>query len=206
VNYQDLAPIVAIDVMGAPNPLIVRKIAEAANEFFRLTRAYEVTTAPTSITANTKVVALTPPTGTDFLEINEVWLGGTRLYPPANLRLPDGWEQTTGRPERYVPQGPAIRLHPYPIENLVDQVVIKYAVVPKLTAISIPDEVGVEYQDALIEGAKARLLAMPRKDWADRQAAGDARSLFVMRVNETRLKVRNKGSSEVQYRVVSRFV
>jgi hypothetical protein len=209
MNYADLAPIVAVDVMGAPQPLVIRKIAEAANEFFRLTRAYEVDRTPATVSANTQTITLVPPTGTAFVEVNMVKLGPKKLVPRTRRQLDEDeyeWEVRTGTPDFYSAVGGTIRLVPYPIVSAPELLRVNYSVSPLLTAQSVADEPGLAYQDALIAGAKARLLAMPKKSWADLASAGVFQAEYMKRVNEVRIQVRNGGSSEQQMRVRSRFI
>lgn len=206
MNYTDLAPIIAIDAIGAPTPLIVRKIAEAAHEFFRKTRGYTYTQTLNPVPANTKSVALTPPVGTVFIETVLVRLNGQTLPPPMNLQLNGDWESIKGRPASYLPAVGAIRLFPYPETQIDEALTIEFALAPLLTATSIDDSVGLANQDALIAGAKARVLSMPRKEWADPIAARSEELRFKELINERRLLARNNGTAQALYRIKSRFV
>lgn len=208
MNYADLAPIVAIDAMGAPEPLIVRKIAETANEFFRLTRAYEFDSNPAIITANTKLIGLTLPADTVLCEIVEVRLGPDKVWPRADRQLQNEfglWENAEGTPRYYKVIGGQVRVVPFPTSNTTDQLRIKASIAPTVTAESMADEPGLRYQDALINGAKARVLAMPKKAWTDPATAGIFQQEYATRLNEVRLLARNGGSSEASIRVRPRF-
>ncbi len=209
MNYVDLAPIVGIDVMGAPQPLIIRKIAEAANDFYRRTRAYAVDSTPATVAANTLTVNLALPADTTLCEVDAVRLGGQKLWPRRDGDLVDEfgvWESATGRPKYYRAGANQIRLVPYPVATDPDQLRIRFTVAPTLTAEQIADEPGLRYQDALINGAKALLLSMPKKPWTDMEMAGVFQMQYQNRLNEVRILVRNEGSSRLQTRVTPRFV
>lgn len=209
MNYVDLAPIVAIDVMGAPQPLIVRKIAEAANEFFRHTRAYAVDFTVSPLAANTQTVNLSLPAETALCEVDTVRLAATKLFPRKDGALVDEfgeWELATGRPKYYRVTANQLRLVPYPVATENSSLRVRFSVAPTLTAEQMADEPGLRYQDALINGAKALLLAMPKKAWTDLEAAGIHQALYRNRLNEVRILVRNEGASQAQSRVTPRFV
>ena len=209
MNYADLAPIVAIDAMGAPEPLIVRRIAEAAHEFFRLSRAYKHSVTPAIVEAEQSVVAISPPSGTSLVEVEEVWLGSKQLFFRTEGQLSaefDDWETASGGPRYYRVQGASVRLVPYPEVDTISKLRIQCALTPTVTAESIADEPGLTYQDALIDGAKYRLLSMPKKPWSSPTEAGLALGRFTIRLNEARILARNSGSSGISLRVRPRFL
>jgi len=209
MNYVDLAPFVAVDALGAPQPVIMRKLAEVANEFFRLTRAYEVKLTPAAVAADTKNVTLTLPSDTILCEVTGVRLGSAKLWPRLDRQLEEElgeWETAEGTPKYYRTEANTIRLVPFPVVEEAGPLRASYTVAPTLTATSVADEPGLRYQDALIAGAKAMVLAMPKKEWSDPQLAAIFQAQYQTRLNEVRILVRNGGSSEQQLRVRPRFV
>jgi hypothetical protein len=208
MNFSDLAPIVAIDVMGAPLPLVTRKLAETANEFYRLTRAWEHRQTQSTVPDGTALVPLTPPADTVPLEVTRVRLGAEKLWPRTDAQLEEEfgqWETAVGRPRYYRVEGSSVRLIPAANQLFAEALRIHFTVAPPVTANSIDDEWGLPYQDALIDGARARLLVMPKKDWTDTASAVIFQEIYMRRLNEVRLLARNAGTSEVQLRALPRF-
>lgn len=206
MKYADLAPLIAIEAAGAPVPLISLKLAEAAHEFFRLTRAYIVEQRLTSVAAQTKTVALDVPPQTAFIEVSLVRLGSKQLtFLPSDKR-PADLENYVGSPRHYTVDGSTVRLVPYPEQDISEPLVISFSVQPLLTAKGVADPIGQVHQDAMLAGAKSRLFRMSRKDWTDVAAAGIEEVEFRRLVNEARIRARNEGSSETDVRARGRFV
>lgn len=206
MNYADLVPLVSVSALGAPTPLVLAKIAEVAEEFFRLSRAYSVTTTPGILTANQQSIAFTPPAGTYLLEVADVKFGGVPLKFRPEDELVENWEVLTGEPTNYLVAGNTVRVIPYPTVDTTKLAKVRYTVAPLISARSLDDAVAVPWQTALIHGAKAKLLSHPKAEWADAAAAGIAYAEYQRLLNEARIRARNQGSSEIQLRVRPRFV
>ena len=205
MNYADLVPLIQVSAMGAPQPLVLAKIAEVAEEFCRLSRIYVVAPAATVLTANQKNVTFTPPTGTYLLEVAGAKLNGVPLKYRPESELVENWEALTGDPTNYLVEGNSVRVVPYPAVTTTHQVRVKYTVAPLLSTRTLDDVVAIPWQTALIHGAKAKLLSHPKADWADSAAAGIEYAEYQRLVNEARIRARNQGSSEIQLRVRPRF-
>lgn len=206
MRYADLAPMIQVDVIGAPVPLIASKMAECAHEFFRLTRAYQVTQRQASIPAGTKLVALTIPDGATLLELVRVKRGSMNLRHTEQDRIPANVDLIVGPPTYYAAEGKAVRLFPSPEGDLVEPLAVTFSVQPTLQARTLPDDIAERWQPALLAGTKSRLFRMSKKEWTDPAAAQWEEMEYQRLVNEARIAVRNEGATEMDLAVQGRFV
>lgn len=101
--YKDIAPLVAVDAMGAPQPRVIGALAQAANEFFRRTHGYKLTMPLQPIEVGQTKVSLYIPATTTLVAVTEVrYNGSSPLTPTTTLQLPSNWETLTGVPDRYL--------------------------------------------------------------------------------------------------------
>lgn len=206
MKYADLVPIVSFDAIGAPAPRAAYAVAQAAHEFFRLTRTYVVEMDPAKLIANSTTFDLDLPSNTLLVEVNQVKYGSQVVESKLPEQLPGGWEDLTGSPSFYLVQGSALRLVPYPIAKSDTLMRAKFAVHPMLTASEIPDDLGDKFRDALINGAKGFLLADVGKPWTNPGAAAAFRAEYMRTVNEQRILERKGGSRTTSLQVRMRRV
>lgn len=171
--YTSWLPDIAPHVPGCPNVLIAHEIKRAAQDFFRHTRAWQVIESAVAVSADTQTVTVTPAdSGQELVEILSVKYDDNVLTHIAaetlDCRFGDDWEDDTGTPNYYTMlQAGVIRLYPIPSAAATTGIVTRNVVCPSEASTSLPDNIALEYRDAIQMGARARLMMYPNKPWTN---------------------------------------
>lgn len=162
-------------VPGCPEPLAVSMMRRAAEDFCRRTSAWRAALAPLAADGTATTFALTIPAGAAVHKLLRVTSQPTDQAPleallleplEAQRRLDDGDHTLlafidTGRTSLAV----------WPAQPSGASIVATAALKPTLTADELPDAVLNQHGVAIAAGARALLLAMPGKAWANESAA-----------------------------------
>jgi len=76
-------------------------------------------------------------------------------------------------------------------------VILKIIAKPKRSGTSMPDDAYTDYYDTILNGAIARLLRVPGKDWSNRAASADYYAMFMDGVYEAKRRARQSDSGAV---------
>ena len=185
MRIDDFHPLVLVDVLGCPAPLIDQALVLAAQEFCRNSLAWTESQDPVVLVDGVQDYELDTPAQSFALAVRDVWMAGRRLRPVtmAELQLSmPGWAAgTSSAPTCYnasVERG-SIRVFPIPAAANSQTMVIRTAFAPALTATTLPDFLGTHHAEVLASGAKARLMMMPPdKPWSNPQLGMYHRQLF----------------------------
>jgi hypothetical protein len=195
--YDDVLP----EVPGALQALAEYHIKRAVIEFCTKARCYRkdaavddaggsaLRTFPTSLVpSGTRPVAIMRAkwAGKD-LEIvsrevldeqygSQVWTSLSGLAPRFLLR------------DRVSVQGGGFSLVPYPTAATTGSLWMTVALRPTEAATTVDDSVYEEFRDSIAAGAKARLMAMPKKPWSDPALAGFYGSEFRRAIDVAKIK------------------
>lgn len=176
--YDEVVP----DVPGAPLPLVLNAIRNAAIEFCERSCVLVETPTPVDAVALTPSYALAPSTGMSVVQPITVWYNGKRLTykTPEELdELYDNWPAKFGLPYYYTQEIPGtIILVPMPDTALTAGITAKIAVKPGLAATTIIDWLFEKYYMVLAHGAKWKIKEIVGKPWSDPKGAMYHKTMF----------------------------
>lgn len=156
----------------APVFNIHESVMEAAYEFFSRSRAWRHGFGPLAFDKDVTVYTVSVPADTTVVEPTRVELDAKRLI--------SGSFWSSGVDGLEVREG----LHGHELTGEV-------AVAPLRHASELPDRLGLEFGDAIVYGAIARLLRVPQVEWSDYQRAGDYYAMFLQAVEAGATRAEN---------------
>lgn len=164
-------PDVAIEVHGAPDPVVDFWLRAAATEFFARSKAHVVALDDDVALAGQMEYALDPPTRMDVVEICAVAFAGRPLDPAAPSALGKrfgDWLSETGTPTHYTQRGDltSVLLVPAPIDA-GGSIKVSAALAPGSAAVGIDDALFARWHSAISAGCKAKMMMMPSVSWAN---------------------------------------
>lgn len=189
VSYESLFWQVRAELPGIPLPLLQLNYAEAVREHIARSLAWQFNiTDDLNLNANTAWPTVTPgthiPDDTYVVQPLVVkWRdGGIIPFKTRDQldRINDNWEaETATEPDFWTIEGVGeFRVVPLLSENQTAAIRLRVAIAPLASATEIEDPLVNEYQGAWKNGALARLLKIPGKDWTNLQLAAVYRADF----------------------------
>jgi hypothetical protein len=153
-------------------PSIVRAVARrelilTAREFYKESTAWRGVVESVFWSDNTygHTVA-SPDVNAEILQVLAVEVNGVELT--AKVQRPVG-ERGDGTPTLWYPTGPdTIEIWPTP-EQYDDDVLVRVALIPTVTATTLPDVAMRSHYEALLDGVLGRLYAHPAKPYSNQQ-------------------------------------
>lgn len=201
-------PEVLIDCPGAPDPQVDRQVRHAAIELCDFALVWRVDLAAQDIVADTSEYAIDSSPDGRVVTVIYASHDGIQLEPATERQLDDnveGWRaasNTSTQPEwYYLPDRETIRLALTPDKAVTDGLKVSVALKPKQDAESLPDILYDDYLEAIGCGAKARLLAMSGRPWADPQTAQYYKREFERLKHKHKAERLNDFTRESTYRV-----
>jgi hypothetical protein len=160
-------------VPGCPDIIATHEIKRAAQAFFRETWTWRAVLDPVDFDVNEPEMRVFPDvSGTWIVRVEHAAMGGTKLKPLSLDAIvtafgPD-WATQTGTPDAITATTPAtLRLVPYPIDALANQLSLTVSLMPSDNASGILDELYARYRDVIADGAKSRLMLINGQPWAN---------------------------------------
>lgn len=193
VAVDQLYNVIRVELPGIPEPILVEGVRKAVQEFFKQSEAWRYTvpglldwtTAAVfpALAAGTEI-----PVGTRVMRVDEVKYAsdGVALQPivfKTRQQLDSelsNWEVLTGSgPLRWTNDNDyAPRIVPIATANVTGSLKVRVILAPINTLVSLPDFLYYEFEDDFKNGALARLMKIPGKDWTNFTAAAAYASLF----------------------------
>lgn len=195
MKIADLTQYIAGDVPGCPESTIRRALLAAAIEFCRETLAWDEIQDPITLGTNTPTYDIESPSGARVVAIKQLSgpFGDLRPKTMAEIAqlLPDWQTAKSGLPAYYnsAVDLASIRVFPTPYQPNGAQLTPRVAYAPTLAATTLPDTFVEERLDALLDGARARLMVQPQKAWSNPQLAGYHKDLFEAAKVDTRIEL-----------------
>lgn len=175
--FQDILP----HVPGCPEPLIEDALKRVAIQFCRFTHIWEEQLEDIYPINGITRYSVNAPEGTEVISISYCATKTTPV-PKSN------WPQINPFGLLKFPEQPDPSKGPLEIRAILK---------PTRTATGMPDQIGLHYQEALINGALAKLQEMPRKDWTDLQLSAYHQTLFDESVREARFRKANSNTDKL---------
>ena len=170
----DLAGLLRIRAPEAPSLMLQRVLRESARQFFRESRAWRLDFGGV-IVAGTDSYDLTLPAGAlahdviyAKLTTSNTLLEYLRDAGKAYV-LPD--DVTVGNTTKHITLIDNNTFQLLPVPYTADVIEMKVILTLDRAATAIDDQIVEEYEDALIDGALARLYEQPNKTWTDLKLA-----------------------------------
>lgn len=173
--WTDFFPDLLVHVPGCPQPLAEHELRRAAQAFIGGAGLWSGEVGPLVVMAGDPLVAMVYPAGSEAVRIEGAWLDGRQIGPvtPESLdaQYSNRWSEMTGTPECYYqPQAGVVRLFPIPEHSA--NLMLRALLRPSDASIGLPDEMGQRWGDAVVAGAKARLMVYPGRTWTNAELAG----------------------------------
>lgn len=175
VPWTEWLPDLMPDVRGCPNVVAVHELRRAAQKFMELTRAWTAVLPSVPIASSQDAEAITL-SGADLVRIEEAWYDGRRIEASNATAMAgychDDWTLHTGTPAAVVQLTPGVvRLYPIPTDAAATGLKMRAALKPADDAIGLPRDMAVAYRDAIVCGAKYKLMLYPNAPWNNEKMA-----------------------------------
>lgn len=224
--FADLVKEVAIDVANCPQPLIVRALRNATIQLCERAKVLQQDLDAIDIEADKNLYPLTIPENLAIVDLRQVLCDGqpldatspdalTRNYTAWRRGLPafqwwdsvvcdcgtdaaNAWQTATAdKPAAYFqPDTTSIRVVATPTQPIAGGLEIHAALKPTRAATDAPDWLVEDHFEALCDGARAELMAVPAKSWSQPQLALYYRSLFDAAVSRARADALRGGTRD----------
>jgi len=160
--YDDLLPLIHMDLPGCPRPVVIQELREAINDFLRKTHVWKMDLDPMYRRANVTDYELDGIPDNALIErVLKVTDNGRELLPIKHYTCP---------------RRELLRLKTAPSTSLSRALEVEVALRLSNTAESMNDEafeiVWRDWREAFRRGVLARLMSMPGKTWSNPEQAG----------------------------------
>lgn len=183
-KYTDLFNDVLPDVPGVGLDLAQNAIMNVVIDFCNASNVWRVFADPQDVIAGQSTYDLEPPSGADVAQLMALSIAGhrtpiTAISEDMLLTLDPDWQSQTGRPRNYLAQDTeTVILYPVPDCTETAALRMTLSLQPRRTSQFFPSWIWTQYYAPLIAGAKANLLAMPKKPWSDPKLAMYHQSIY----------------------------
>lgn len=165
-------------VIGCPLPTAKRAVVDSAIDFCSrsLVLTYALQPLPTRVGDNTYWLIL--PEQTALVQVLRAWYDNALLRPVA-LDSVNASEAPAGTPHSYygehldIDEEYSLRLYPTP--DAVGSLLVRAAIKPVREATMLDNQLFNDWQDAIIDGAVARIAALPGEMFTNPLQAQEAR-------------------------------
>lgn len=181
--FNDVIP----SVPGCGTDLVTHELRRAAQDFFAKSLAWGVILDAVSVgIAESEVEVLPDDQQQTIVRIDYSAWGGYELGVRTSELMQEAygpdWMDQTGTPSDITQlMERTVRLVPSP--TVAGSLRCRCKVKPSDTSTGLPDALAFQYRDAIAEGAKARLMLMPKKPWTDAALAAVAQMKFDAAIN-----------------------
>lgn len=182
-TFSSLASRVLLEVPRCSAPLAEQALLDTSVDFLDKSGIYVVDHASVNLVAGTGTYTLTSPVvDYEVARVQQMWWGNVVVKPDSADRLTQNWEDDSGSPAAYIQETTdSFRLVPMPDAGAVAAqatLTIRVVLRPTRAATGVESWIANGWLDALVSGAKARLLAMPETPWANPQFATHYAGLY----------------------------
>lgn len=195
-SYEAFLPYVMPEVIGAPEPVVIQAIRNAAIEFCEKSLVLQRDHDPVTVIANVVDYDLEPPTGYLVAKVMKAWLDNIKLDPVAPdfvadagvyNRLYSSYSAGPSTPRAYVQKDPrSISLWPVADKKYANGLTMRVALKPTRASTTIEDEMFEDYAEVIASGAISRLMMSVDKPYTNAQGAVNHRGAFMAGINTAR--------------------
>lgn len=184
IRYDQLTALILPEVQGCSDPMAEQAIRDAAVEFCQRSMVWTHIADTQSITAGMASYDIEPPSGATLVEIKAIKVSDQTDQLEAmsvdqlNQKYPD-WQTKSGTPFAFTQIEDSEFILAYvPDKDIIDGLQIALTVQPARNSTGFPEWINNRYQEAILAGAKARLMRKQGTAWYNPQQAIDYRSEF----------------------------
>lgn len=185
---------------GCSNILATNVARLSAIEFCRKTGCYETMLTP-AVTIGVAIITPVPPSGTVIAEVREVRHDGQRLMPKTiqqlDAGLGAGWRTVQAEKADWYIRPDAARIRIVYAPSKAGALECDVTLAPSAMSTSLDDTVIEENFEAIVAGAKYRLLTMNGKPWYNPQLAAKYLSDFNRAIGNVSARVKRSRTGAV---------
>lgn len=215
IQYSDFLPSILVDVPGCPDVAVEREVRNSAIEFCRRSLAWRKQLAPISVVALTNTYALAAPiAGSRVIKVHDVILTSTNgdvsnlvsttpqildasdpRWRTVSSNINTNWF-TQDEPDSIILAG---------MPQINGTLTILAAFAPTLVSTGFDGWIGEQYFEAIIHGAKAKLLAVPLKPWSSPVLSMWHVGKFDTAISEARVEAASAYQSDAPIRTMGYY-
>ena len=171
--WADFHPYVLPDVPGCPEPMLDQALRETARDFCTRTKAWAEWMDPLTASSARALYEFEPDAGTEVVAALAATVGEDGYAVIGAQALPAAWQD--GK-QGCVKDKTLIHVSSkefilYPAPSAGQRITLQLALRPTMAGTGVGDVIFDEFAEAIAAGAKAKLMARPRKEWTDLQSA-----------------------------------
>lgn len=177
-------------VNGCTEPMAAQALVDSAIDFCQESLAVRLRLAPQQTAAGTPTFNITPPLDQLVARVLRVWVSGAEIGGGATDQVDDA-QAARGRPCQYYTRQNAATLQGflYPVPDATYPLQVEVALRPTRSATTLEDELLDVWMEPVIEGAKARLMALPDQPFSNVGMAGAAIKNAIYLTRKARIEV-----------------
>lgn len=191
IELLDLSQSLQMKAPDAALPYLVRELRAALIEFCEKSKAYIHRLEPMVVIKNKYEYDLCVPQQTKVAAPLYFSYDSTPLTPTSdtllNQDMPD-WQTKAGTPTRFFVEKDKLFLARVPAATVAQAVTGKVALKPTRTAAVVDEDFYEENEQAVLDGALARIFGTVGKPWSDPGLAQLHRSLFLDAIEDAKAK------------------
>lgn len=177
MNIDDLVSFVRLETPGILDVIIVQAIAATAMDFCIRTKVWDEIQDPISLIDRQSQYDLDAPTDAQVCGVTDVWAADRELTPitmGALSRVLPNWQSAQNSQPQYYNTArdlDALTVYPIPLGAAGMLLTFRAYYAPRITSTTLPNFLAARYHDALISGAKARLMVQVEVPWSNPKMA-----------------------------------
>lgn len=197
--------------MGCEDPVARQALLDTAIDFCETTGVAQVVTDPLAAVANQPNYTPVLPAGQTVVAVRRAWYGAAALDPVADDEIASvlAYHATAlndtaprGTPREYYWHESEVWVHPVPEASVGLAFTFRIAVKPTTDATTIPDELLVNWREAVVDGALSRVLGMRGTIHYDPAESDRAAGRYALAKNRARIAARGgRASGELSVRM-----
>lgn len=159
-TWSDLYPDILVYVPGCPDPLVTQELRRAATEFFRDSRAWKEWLDPIVAAGTLREYDLDLPTGATLVELERATSNGA----PVELLSFNAQEKSPAARENERPgivTADRVSITLTRVFAPGSRIELQVSLTPSRTAATLPDSLMEQYAEAIVAGARFRLMRTP---------------------------------------------
>lgn len=198
MKIEDFYRYVSFELPGCPEEIMRQAVVNTVKDFCRRTHAWNFFMDPIQLIDDEASYELEYPFDSKPITAMEVMIGRHALKPLKSTQLSmvlPGWQTAKSDVPRYYNEAQiesSITLYPTPYNSL-EQLVMRVALEPKVSATTVPDSIIEQYHETIASGVKARLMLMPNKQWSAPGNGAAYKAAFEDGVTNARIEVIHDG-------------
>jgi hypothetical protein len=203
IPYSDLVAEVHLHCPGAPIPLIMSKLREAAREFCERSTAYRVEIDAITTIPSVADYEVDVPMDTVLVEPIVMWFDGQPLEPASevllNQKLGGDWATTRGSPEYvYKASGNTLKLIPVPAKIGALKVTGVIALKPARNSLGLVEWFVEDYYEGIVACANYLMAIMRGTDWYEPNIAAGFYADYQEKADAAKRKANNDNIAKVR--------